>query len=148
MNITGANFKLSFPEKNSKLIITVIPESFKNQIVKCNVTDMNGYFATIFSYIIEPLNSLTDVTTFIEILANGEYPQFWLDIAENYQLNIDDLAKDVERKYYFFKQEAETNNEDPKSSVYFDSNKAQFFASSETSKKMAHLSRRILEVLS
>lgn len=130
MSILYAKFSLSFPEKNSKLTIILNQKSFKNNIVRCEVTDLKNEFPIHFCYNVEPLNILTDVTTFVEIIDNNEHPQFWIGVADLYQEQLTYQAKELEKKFYHITNE--------KCSELFD----------ENSKNMACLSRRIIDVLS
>lgn len=74
--------------------------------------------------------------------------QFWLHVAKMYRLEIDNLAFDLERRYHYFQNDAESIYKATRFSTYFNSKKDWFFLSLKNSNNMKLLSRRIIEVLS
>ena len=145
MKLDTLIFDFTSKQKKCKVTFTATKESSENNTVQCIVTNLSGECEVKFDY---KLDSSSDFENFGKNLTQGLCPQFWLHVAKMYQLEIDNLAFDLERRYHYFQNDAESKYKATRFSTYFNSKRDWFFLSLKNSNNMAYLSRCIINVLS
>ena len=106
MQLDRTTFEFTSKEKESKVTLTATKESSENNTVQCIVTNLSGECEVKFDY---KLDSSSDFENFGKNLTQGLCPQFWLHVAKMYQLEIDNLAFDLERRYHYFQNDCRSN---------------------------------------
>jgi hypothetical protein len=145
MKLISTIFHFTSKEKKSKVTLTATKESSENNTVQCIVTNLSGECEVKFNY---KLDSSSDFENFSNNLIQGLCPQFWLHVAKMYRLEIDNLAFDLERRYHYFQNDAESEHKATRFSTYFNSKKDWFFLSLKNSNNMKLLANQIINVLS
>jgi hypothetical protein len=145
MQLESTIFHFTSKEKKSKVTLTATKESSENNTVQCIVTNLSGECEVKFDY---KFDNSSDFENFSKNLIQGLCPQFWLYVAKMYQLEIDNLAFDLERRYHYFQNDAESEHKATRFSTYFNSKKDWFFLSLKNSNNMKLLANQIINVLS
>jgi hypothetical protein len=145
MQLESTIFHFTSKEKKSKVTLTATKKSSENNTVQCIVTNLSGECEVKFNY---KLDSSSDFENFSNNLIQGLCPQFWLHVAKMYRLEIDNLAFDLERRYHYFQNDAESEHKATRLSTYFNSKKDWFFLSLKNSNNMKLLANQIINVLS
>ena len=147
MHVSNTNINLSFPEKKSKVTLTLTEVSFDDNSIKCDITDMNGNFHIQFDYKIDPINNLSDLLFFVDNLKDGRCQEFWIEVANKYQQKIDDIVSSLKYRYNSFEHDAYIEQKDKKLSTYFTDRGSRLFLPVKNASEISCLTHRMLDVI-